>query len=220
MWRSNRGQWFIRKLFQVSSGNKPTVIVAAGNANQNARGSEPLFWSKISNANSPNNSSSAKSNVKRKVAWFLRWLLVFTMFTEKLQIKCQPKIYLHLKVIANTHKKELWKSSAASATEIRHFYSHSSVIDFFLKSFIFRSVREVMFSFALSLPQRDACNWMTQIDMKYVLMEKSRPIRNWNPLEICWDCKKRLSEKITQPCWFIAMPATTLDEVVFDKVLR
>jgi len=43
MWRSNRGQWFIRKLFQVSPGNKPTVIVAAGNANQNARGSEPLF---------------------------------------------------------------------------------------------------------------------------------------------------------------------------------
>ena len=49
-------------------------------------------------------------------------------------------------------------------------------------------------------------------------MEKSRPIRNWNALEIYWDCKKRLSEKITHPCWFIAMPAATLDEVVFDKV--
>ena len=31
-----------------------------GIANENARGSEPLFLSKISNANSPNNSSSAK----------------------------------------------------------------------------------------------------------------------------------------------------------------
>ena len=51
-------------------------------------------------------------------------------------------------------------------------------------------------------------------------MEKSRPIRNWNALEIYWDCKKRLSEKITHPCWFIAMPATTLDEEVFDKVPR
>ena len=51
-------------------------------------------------------------------------------------------------------------------------------------------------------------------------MEKSRPIRNWNALEIYWDCKKLLSEKIAHPCWFIAMPATTLDEVVFDKVPR
>jgi len=36
--------------------------------------------------------------------------------------------------------------------------------------------------------------------MKYVSMEKSRPITNWNALEIYWDCKKCLSEKITQPC--------------------
>ena len=43
MGRSNREQWFIRKLFQVSSGNKPTVIVAAGIANEKARPGGKLF---------------------------------------------------------------------------------------------------------------------------------------------------------------------------------
>jgi len=55
---------FRQETFQVCSCNSAAFIVAAGIANENARGSEPLFLSKISNANSANDSSSDK--IKRQ----------------------------------------------------------------------------------------------------------------------------------------------------------
>jgi len=146
MWRSNRGQCFVRKLFRfVLATPRPSLLQQELRTKMHVVQNH-CFCQRYLMQILPMIHLPTKSNVKRNVAWFFRWLLVFTMFTEILQIKCLPKISLHLKVIANTHKKELWKSSAASATVIRHFYSRSSVIDFFLTSFIFRSVRKVMFT--------------------------------------------------------------------------